>query len=118
MDVDGKVKTTKKWNDKFNPDLLFEDLWKMLKTGNKQTARTQFKKCLKVDTFENIKNGLQNYLDFLKEVEWMGPQHLATFLNPKKKEWQTQFDASIYKNKPKGQLPTPKVMTGPKSAFD
>lgn len=119
MDVDGKVKTTKNWNDKFNPDLLFEELWPMIKTGNKQVAKTQFKKCLKVDTFENIKNGLQNYIDFLKQVEWMAPQHLSTFLNPKKKEWQTLFDASIYQNKPKNQTrAAPKITTGPRSAFD
>jgi len=115
-DKDGKVKTTDKWNDFFNSDKLFIELWKLLKTGNKQVAIKSFKKCLRVDTYENIKKGLEKYLEFLSKTD-IFPKHLSTFLNYKNKEWLTEHDASMYQKKT-NYTPEVKVTTGPKSAFD
>ncbi len=112
--ADGKVKTTDKWNENFNSSEQFETLWKLLNVGNKQVAKTTFVKALKVDSYENIKEGLEKYLAFLKLTDQF-PKHLASFLNPKNKDWTTERDAGIYKKKEPLYTPKPIVTTGPKS---
>jgi len=111
-DIDGKVKTTDKWNSNFNDSEQFETLWKLLNVGNKQVAKTTFAKALKVDSYENIKLGLEKYVKFVTETDQFR-KHLASFLNPKNKDWTTERDSNIYKKKEiiKEQKPT----TGPQS---
>lgn len=112
-DVDGKVKTTELWNVNFNATEEFESLWKLLNTGNKQVAKNQFAKCLKVDSFENIKKGLEAYIKFVNETDQF-KKHLSSFLNPKHKEWTTERDASVYQKKNVVNQ-KPQVTTGPQS---
>ncbi len=115
--ADGKVKTTDKWNSNFNSSEQFETLWKMLNTGTKNVAKTQFAKCLKVDNFENIKAGLIKYLAYVDKIDWMSPKHLSSFLNPKNKEWTGEFDPSIYKKKEPLFTKSVQAVTGPQSKF-
>jgi len=116
-DMDGKVKTTLLWDSNFNASDQFESLWKLLNTGNKQIAKTAFAKALKVDSFENIKKGLEEYIKFVTETDQF-KKHLSSFLNPKNKDWTTQRDASIYVKKKEVvnfNNQQPKVTTGPQS---
>jgi len=115
-DIDGKVKTTTLWDSNFNSSEQFEVLWKLLNTGNKQIARTQFGKALKTDSYDNIKKGLEEYVKFVTETDQFR-KHLSSFLNPKNKDWTTQRDASIYAKKKEVvnfNQPT-KITTGPQS---
>lgn len=116
-DTDGKVKTTIRWSEAFNSSELILELWKLLNTGNKQKATSALKKALRVDTFENIKKGLEAYLEFLSKTDQF-PQHLSTFLNAKNKAWNTEWDASMYQKKTGAPMQEQKVVTGPRSAFD
>lgn len=111
-DVDGRVKTTDKWNSNFNSSEQFETLWKLLNVGNKQVAKKSFSLALKVDSFENIKKGLEDYIKFVNETDQFR-KHLASFLNPKNKEWTTERDANIYKKRE--PVKEHKATTGPQS---
>jgi hypothetical protein len=116
-DTDGKVKTTDLWNSNFNSSEQFETLWKLLNVGNKQVAKKSFSLAMKVDSYENIKLGLEKYLAFLKLTDQF-PKHLSSFLNPKNKDWTTERDAGIYAKKKEPLFtPKPQVSTGPKSKF-
>lgn len=95
-DVDGRVKPTDLWTKNFDTSEQFEELWKILKTGTKNIARTTFTKAMKVDSFENIRDGLIKYMAYKKETDQY-PVHLATFLNPKNKIWEGPFNADPYK---------------------
>lgn len=112
-DVDGKVKTTELWNGSFSNSEDFEELWKIMHTGTKNVAKSAFDKAVKVDSFENIKNGLVEYVKFKEEIGQF-PVHLSTFLNYKNKIWEGPFDKSPYIKKDK-TFDQPKVQTGPKS---
>ncbi len=114
-DTDGKVKTTKKWNDNFDRSSQFEELWKLMNTGTKSKAREAFKKAVKVDSFDNIKAGLIVYKNYKEEANSF-PAHLSSFLNPKLKIWQETPNADPYKKKMTQPqfFPTPQT-TGPKS---
>lgn len=111
-DIDGKVKTTDKWNSNFNPSEQFESLWKLLNVGNKQIAKNQFAKALKVDSFENIKKGLEDYLKFIVASDQF-KKHLSSFLNPKNKDWTTERDLNLYKKRE--PIKEQKAVTGPQS---
>ncbi len=114
-DVDGKVKTTKKWNIYFEDhSVSFESIWKIYKVGVKNKAWEAFNKSLKIDSFENIMAGVQRYLKFLEQTDQF-PLHVSTFLYWKNKTWQSEFDASIYKKKEIIQPPI--INTGPASAW-
>ncbi len=115
-DVDGKIKTSDKWNTHFaDNNIQFDELWKLHNIGNKQKAKSALIQALKVDSFDNIKNGLLEYIEFRKQTDQF-PVHLSSFLNHKNKEWQTKRDVSIYKKK---EAIAPQIInTGPKSVWD
>lgn len=113
-DADGLVKTTEIWNKRFpNDSENFSEMWKLHSYGNKQIARKAFIAACKVDTFENIMEGLKQYIKWREETEQY-PKHLSTFLNAKNKEWTTERNLDIYKKKEETPI---KPDPNPKSAW-
>lgn len=79
----------------------FEDFWDHYgRIGNKQKAKMMFERAIKEVSPEYLDERLNMYLNFIKKTNTF-QKHASTWLNPKYKEFDNEYDISKFNGKPK-----------------
>lgn len=100
--TDYNNKDSKEIKKKSNLETEFEQLWaKYPRKIGKKKAFDSFKKARKKVPFEDIENGLNRYIEYLKSqgTDEQFIQHGSTWFNQEK--WQDEFQATQFDKKPK-----------------
>lgn len=98
--INGKL-----WNDE---EIIkgFEKLWKLYgKVGNRRNAESMYKKAVKIEGHEYLLVKVRIYKKFLAHSDQF-PLHFSTFLNPKNKRYNDNFEIKKKDGEKKTELPT------------
>lgn len=82
--------TTKLWNDNFDDDAQFEEMWDVHPKGNKAEARENFIKARGMVPYNLLIEKLMDYLISQPNLDYR--YQLSTWLDPKKKHWEDVLD--------------------------
>lgn len=82
------------WLIHFPHDKAFEVVWELLqRKGNKNEAKRNFVKCLKVASYDQILSGAKKYRAYKEKTGNEYLMHASTFLNKDDKHWETEYDS-------------------------
>lgn len=84
-----RIETTILWNDFFNTDNQFEELWKLYPKGIKNKARIEFLKAINEVHYNTLLEKLQEYIASVQDSDFS--VYLSKFLDIKYKYWENDF---------------------------
>ncbi len=82
--------TTKLWDDNFNDDIQFDEMWEVHPKGNKAEAREAFIKSVAMVPYNLLLERLMEYIISQPNLEFR--LKLSNWLDPKKKHWEDQLN--------------------------
>lgn len=85
-----RIVTTSLWNDNFNDNAQFEQLWLLHPKGNKAKAREAFIKTIGIVNYNVLLEKLQEYLGYQTDLNYR--YQLSTWLDPKLRHWEDQLE--------------------------
>jgi hypothetical protein len=84
-----RIVTTKLWDDNFDDDAQFEQLWTLHPKGNKAEARESFMKSIRITGYNLLVEKLQDYINFQPNFQFR--LKLSNWLDPKLKHWEDEL---------------------------
>lgn len=85
-----RITTTILWDNNFDDDAQFEELWTLHPKGNKAEARENFMKSIRMVGYNLLTEKLQDYLEFQQTFQYR--LKLSNWLDPKLKHWEDELD--------------------------